>query len=279
MSKKWVIEVKRTTVSGIFGKKDAIETPIQAGVPSKRMKLKPSHHSKLDDGMLMWLKQARGQNMSVGGDLIKEKSLKLAELMHITNFMESNPWLDNFKKRHGITFQTVQGEAGAVDSQAKDHSSGGGKYSGSEKFLFWRSAVPRNLVPSRKKEILVKYKTNSKAWMTAKLFEEVLREWNRRLGQQGRSMLLCLDTFSGHPEIQLENIKLVFFPPNTKANSQPIDQGIIEDLKRHYKKILLRRRPRGHGHGKGVRVHIARRCIPFAVLGSRSASRRSETAS
>ena len=53
-------------------------------------------------------------------------------------------------------------------------------------------------------------------------------------------MLLCLDNFSGHPpELQLDNIQLLFFPPNTTSHSQPMDQGIIENLKRHYKKILL----------------------------------------
>ena len=104
MSKKWGIEVNRTTVKGIISKKDAIEAAIKAGVPSKRMKLKSSHHSKLDDGVLMWLKQARGQNLPVCGDLIKEKALKLAELMHIPNFMASNGWLDNLK-RHGITLK------------------------------------------------------------------------------------------------------------------------------------------------------------------------------
>ena len=112
------IEVNRTTVKGIISKKDAIEAAIKAGVPSKRMKLKPSHYSKLDDGVLMWLKQARGHNLPVGGDLIKEKALKLAELIHVPNFMASNGWLDNLKKRHSITFKTVQDEAGAVDSQS-----------------------------------------------------------------------------------------------------------------------------------------------------------------
>ena len=49
--------------------------------------MKLAKHSKLDDGVLMWLKQARGQNLAVGSNLIKEKALKLAELMHIPNFM------------------------------------------------------------------------------------------------------------------------------------------------------------------------------------------------
>ncbi|KAF2368586.1 HTH CenpB-type DNA-binding domain [Trinorchestia longiramus] len=97
---------------------DAIETAIKAGVSSKRMKLTQSHDPKLDEGVLMWLKQARGQNLPVGSDLIKEKAMKLVELVHIPDFMASDSWLDNFKKRHGITFKTVQGEDGAGNSQS-----------------------------------------------------------------------------------------------------------------------------------------------------------------
>ena len=116
MSKKWGIEVKRTTVKGILSKKDAIEAAIRAGIPSKRKKLKSIKHSVLDKGVLIWLKQATEQNLLVGGDLIKEKTLKLAGLMQPN--IASEVLLDNFKKRNGITFKTVQGgEAGAVDLQ------------------------------------------------------------------------------------------------------------------------------------------------------------------
>ena len=117
MSKNWGIEVKRTTVKGILSKKDAIEAAIRAGIPSKRKKLKPAKLSELDEGVLIWLKQAREQNLPVVGDLIKKKALKLAELMHIPDFIASDGWLDNFKKRNGITFKTVQCEAGRVDLQ------------------------------------------------------------------------------------------------------------------------------------------------------------------
>ena len=122
--------------------------------------------------------------------------------------------------------------------------------SGSEKFPLLAIGSSKKSCAFKNKEIPVKYKANSKAWMMVKLFEEVLREWDRQLGQQGRRVLLCLDNFSGHPEMQLENIQLVFFPPNTAANSQPMDQGIIENLKRHYKKILLRHRLEAMDEGK-----------------------------
>ena len=301
ISKKWGVDVKRTTVKGVLSKKDAIEAAIEAGVPSKRMKLTQAHDPKLDQGVLMWLKQARGQNLPVSGDLIKEKAMKLAKLMHIPDFVASDGWLDNFKKRHGITFKTVQGESGAVDSQSLlewqqqvlrpllrqfsaddvfnldetglfwqllpnkimafrgEQCTGGKKskqritflvganISGSEKFplpVISNSKRPRAF---KNKEIPVEYKANSKAWMTAELFEEMLHVWDGRLGQQERRVLVCLDN---SPELQLNNIQRVFFPPNTTANSQPMDQRIIENLKRHFKKLLLCRRLEAMDEGR-----------------------------
>ena len=111
------MEVKRTTVKGILSKKDAIEAAIRVEIPSKCKLQKPAKHSELDKEVLIWLKQAREQNLPVGGDLIKEKALKLAELMHILDFIASKGRLDNFKKSKGITFKTVQDKAGAVDLQ------------------------------------------------------------------------------------------------------------------------------------------------------------------
>ena len=53
-------------------------------------------------------------------------------------------------------------------------------------------------------------------------------------------VLLCLNDFSGHPpELQLDNIQLVFFLPNTTVNLQPMDQGIIENLMHQYNMLLL----------------------------------------
>ena len=264
------------------------------------MKLKPAQNSKLDDGVLIWLKQARGQNLPVSGNLIKKKDLKLAELMHIPEFIASDGWMDNFKKRHGITFKTVQGEAGAVNLQSlldwkqqvlqpllrqfflddvfnldetglfwqllpnktmsfrEERCTGGKKskqritllvganMSGTEKFPLLAIGKSKRPRAFKNKEILIKYKANSKAWMTAKLFEDTLRAWDGRFGQQGRRVLLCLDNFCAHPT----ELQLVFFPPNTTANSQPMDHGIIENLKRHYKKILLCRRLEAMNMGK-----------------------------
>jgi hypothetical protein len=68
---QWGFEVKRTTVIGILAMKDSIEAAILAGVPSKRKKLTSAHDPRLDEAVLKWLKQARGQNLPISGDLIK----------------------------------------------------------------------------------------------------------------------------------------------------------------------------------------------------------------
>jgi hypothetical protein len=56
-------------------------------------------------------------------------------------------------------------------------------------------------------------------------------------------VLLYLDNFSGHKtEQHLENIEIKFLPANTTSLSQPLDQGVIKNLKFHYRRFLLRDR-------------------------------------
>ena len=43
------------------------------------------------------------------------------------------------------------------------------------------------------------------------------------------------------PDIQLNNITLKFFPANTTAKSQPLDQGSIRAFKAHYRKQSVQR--------------------------------------
>ncbi|KII69932.1 Tigger transposable element-derived protein 4 [Thelohanellus kitauei] len=60
-------------------------------------------------------------------------------------------------------------------------------------------------------------------------------------------------------------LQLVFFPPNTVSNSKPVDQGIIENLKHHYKKLLLCHMLQAIDEGKEFNLtlldnlHVARR--------------------
>ena len=57
---------------------------------------------------------------------------------------------------------------------------------------------------------------------------------------KNRSILLFIDNCSSHPEVTRSNIKLVFLPRNTTSKLQPCDAGIIQNLKMHYRKSLVR---------------------------------------
>lgn len=57
---------------------------------------------------------------------------------------------------------------------------------------------------------------------------------------QGRRILLFLDNSSTHPHLAPSNIKLLFLPPNTTSKLQPMDAGIIQNVKLVYRKLLLR---------------------------------------
>ena len=81
---------------------------------------------------------------------------------------------------------------------------------------------------------------NNKAWMTGELFAAWMRRVDNRIRRQNRHILLFLDNCGSHPHMELENVKVVFLPPNTTSKLQPMDAGIIQNLKMVYRKKLLR---------------------------------------
>ncbi|CAF1288191.1 unnamed protein product [Adineta ricciae] len=75
-------------------------------------------------------------------------------------------------------------------------------------------------------------------------FEEAskwLEDLDTSMRKQKRHILLFLDNVPVHPQdIQLENIKLKFCPPNSTAKIQPLDQGIIRAFKAYYRRFLVK---------------------------------------
>nr|KAG5703044.1 hypothetical protein BaRGS_016205 [Batillaria attramentaria] len=95
-----------------------------------------------------------------------------------------------------------------------------------------RSAKPRCFKNIKTQNLPVIYNSNRKSWMTAALFEDWVRKFDRKMKAQGRRVLLFLDNATVHPKLTgLTNVKLQFFPPNTTSVLQPLDQGIIQALK------------------------------------------------
>lgn len=62
------------------------------------------------------------------------------------------------------------------------------------------------------------------------------------MGKQRREVLLFWDNATSHPtDLLLKNIKLIFLPPNTTSCCQPLDQGIIQNFKVRYRRLVIAR--------------------------------------
>ena len=64
--------------------------------------------------------------------------------------------------------------------------------------------------------------------------------------QGGEKFVLLLDNAPYHPPIEKLNsinpqFRVKYLPPNVSSLIQPMDQGVIQSMKRHYKKYFLRR--------------------------------------
>ena len=98
----------------------------------------------------------------------------------------------------------------------------------------------------------VKYSGQKNAWMESGLFQDwfhhtfvpFVRTKLTELGQECRAILV-LDNCSAHPdssELVSDDGKITvkFLPPNVTSLIQPMDQGVLQAVKRRYKKKLLR---------------------------------------
>ena len=74
--------------------------------------------------------------------------------------------------------------------------------------------------------------------MDSILFEEWVREIDRRFTTEGKKIALVVDNCLAHPSIDnLVSVDLIFLPPNTTSKLQPMDQGVIRSLKAYYKSL------------------------------------------
>lgn len=120
----------------------------------------------------------------------------------------------------------------------------GANMSGKEKLrllVIGKSKNPR--VFKNVTSLEVDYRSNRKSWMTSAIFEEWIFKLDKKMRDQNRKIALILDNCPAHPNVssKLSNVNLFFLPPNTTSKLQPMDQGVIKNLKLHYRKCILRR--------------------------------------
>ena len=119
-------------------------------------------------------------------------------------------------------------------------------FTGTEKHPLWligRSKQPRPLKRINLKALGVEWRASQKSWMTSLIMAEWLQAFYEKIGSS-RKVLLLMDNFSAHiAGVEMAppplNIRIQWLPPNATSLYQPLDQGIIQNLKVHYRKSWL----------------------------------------
>ncbi|XP_025407157.1 tigger transposable element-derived protein 6-like, partial [Sipha flava] len=87
---------------------------IDLNFPIDRKRKRGPDFSDVEECVFKWFKQCRDANVSTGGPILKEKAENFAKSLSHEQFKASNGWLENFKKRHDISFRKVCGESAGV---------------------------------------------------------------------------------------------------------------------------------------------------------------------
>lgn len=115
--------------------------------------------------------------------------------------------------------------------------------------LVYRSENPRALKNKNRRHLPVYWKANKTAWVTQANFgewfaESFIPEVKNFLTSKNLAfkVLLLLDNCRSHSETLSDvdpNVEILFFPPNTTALIQPMDQTVIATFKSYYLRRLM----------------------------------------
>lgn len=296
-------KVSKSSISDYIRNKESIRRQYLQGKQNK-CREKPPKFANIEDKLYTDFLRLKDTTLPVSTTWIKERALKIANELTVTEFKASSQWVRGFMKRHNLTIQQMCGESAKVSTDEvnlwmNSHEEEISKYSPENIFncdetgFFYRCLPNRtvslkgskchggtkskeritvllccNMSGSEKLELLVigksaqprcfpkkttkhhsvsklgcHYRNQTKAWMNREIFGEWLLMLEEKFSNENRNILLLLDNFSGHkiPEFETssKHVKLLFLPENTTSVTQPLDQGIISNLKVIYKRDLL----------------------------------------
>ena len=93
--------------------------------------------------------------------------------------------------------------------------------------------------------------------MTSKIFVDWLHKLDNKFKLQRQKVAMILVNSPSHPYVKnLKAMKLYFLLPNTTSETQPMDQGVIQNLKVHYRKHVVTARLKCQAEKKDSQVSI-----------------------
>ena len=116
-----------------------------------------------------------------------------------------------------------------------------------------KSLNPRCFKNVEKSTLPVEYYAQNNSWMDSAIFQKgfhntLVPKCQKALADKGlaQKALLLLDNAPSHPDVDCltsdnGEISCLYLPLNTTSLIQPMDQGVLETIKGHYKRDLLLR--------------------------------------
>jgi hypothetical protein len=113
-----LFNVKKTQIYDILNNRMKIREEWLKGTSGDVKRFtKSTDNDEINCAVFEWFVSARAKGVPVSGTLIQAEALETAKKLGKDNFKASNMWLESFKRRRNIVFNSVCGEANDVDMQ------------------------------------------------------------------------------------------------------------------------------------------------------------------
>ncbi|XP_072140431.1 tigger transposable element-derived protein 4-like, partial [Dermacentor andersoni] len=84
---------------------------------TSRKRMRTGAYPKLQKALLVWIREARSNQLPLSGDIVAMKARTLATMLGIDDFVSSDGWLTRFKDRLDLVFKNVCGEKASVNQE------------------------------------------------------------------------------------------------------------------------------------------------------------------
>ena len=141
--------ISKTQVHCLVKRKNEIFTYFEMKPEAwRKRKSKRFSNDDINDRVLEWFLAKKAENVNVSGAMLQEKALQISKELQKPEFKASNGWLDNFKRRHDIGFNTITTHKPENGTEAEQNS--GSRKAGEAETDLPRSEPSTTEVPSPK---------------------------------------------------------------------------------------------------------------------------------
>ena len=97
-----IYKIKQNTVSDILKKKDKwlLVNPDLEETSKQRERL--PYFPQVEEALAVWTTNALAADLTINGDILREKAKIFAQGFEINNFTASNGWINKFKQRYHL---------------------------------------------------------------------------------------------------------------------------------------------------------------------------------